>query len=110
MGWVFGIHPSLYPFRLPLFFASVPRVVQGGRWSFNKEIFYFYLSLINSFASPRNRLLFDSKVLVIGSPSGDGKSHIGPILREGGFNCTLGYDHRSTHLITRVPYLENVYS
>ena len=66
--WVFGIHPSLNPFRLPLFFASVPRVVQGGRWSFNKEIFYFYLSLINSFASPRIRLLFDSKVLVIGHP------------------------------------------
>ena len=35
---------------------------------------------------------------------GDGESHIGPILREGRFIFTLGYDHRSTLLITRVPY------
>ena len=87
--WVFGIHPSLNPFRLPLFFASVPREVLGVIDLLKR--FLFFSSFINSFASPRNRLLFDAKVLLIGSPSGDGKTHMGPVLGGGRF-FTLGFD------------------
>ena len=65
----------------------------AGNGLLKKEFF------INSFASPRDRVLFDAKVLLVGSPSGDGQPQVGRLLRGGVF--ALGFDPRVRELITR---------
>ena len=61
---------------------------------------FLFLFFINSLASPHNRVLFDTKVLLVGSPSGVK----GPrwVLFSGGV-LALGFDPRATELITSFP-------